>query len=360
MLRDCWRSLLDGHGADPAIQGPDLGQELFLTASLRPKAVLMISETVSRDLVLEFVRQVRFGGFSSRCLLCSHGKVVRWGSFSGRQRYRCQGCRRTYSDLTGTSLARTKRIARWPGALAELEATSTVRAGAAAAGIHPSTGFRWRHKFLHVLSSREIRAWESTAVLHRHALPFVGSARSRSDGTISSRFYPPPPGHARKGKYWIVGVVGRDGQRKASGLAFGALGCDRRGWPTSPSGEPARYVGPHGSIWAREGFRGPTAVHAHREMLRRTSLGLGRNAPLSSGWGDRSPRLNRDATAASLACHEFRTWLRDFRGISARYAEHYLQWRLLGRPDLDQPAGVHLAFHRIRFRRGVRLLALIL
>jgi len=320
----------------------------------------MISEVDSRDMVLECIRHLRFGGFSSRCLLCSHGKVVRWGSFSGRQRYRCQGCRRTYSDLTGTSLARSKRIARWPAALAQLEAGSTLRAGAATAGIHPSTGFRWRHKVLRLLSSRETPPWESTAVLHRHALPFVASAGSRSHGTISSRFYPPPAGHFRKGKYWIVGVIGRDRRRKTGGLALGSLGSDRRGWPSSPCGGPARYVGPNGSIWAPEGFLGPTAVHARRELLRHMRLRLGREAPPRARWGKASPRLNRDATAARLACHEFREWLRGFRGISTRYADHYLQWRLLGRPDLERPAGVDLGFHRTRFRRGVRLLALVL
>jgi transposase-like protein len=325
-----------------------------------PWCSLMISEAVSRDMVLECVRHMRFGGFSSRCLLCSHGKVVRWGSFSGRQRYRCQGCRRTYSDLTGTPLARTKRIERWPGALAELDATSTLRAGATAAGIHPSTGFRWRHKVLHVLSSREARPWASTAVLHRQALPFVGSLGSRSHGTISSRFYPPPRGHARKGQYWIVGVVGRDRSGKRPGLTFGSLGRDRRGWPTSPAGAPARYVGPNGSIWAREGFRGPTAVHARSEVLRHRRPEHGREAAFRTSWGAGSPRLGRDATAARLACHEFRAWLRGFRGISARYADHYLQWRLLGRLDLERPAGVHLGVHQIRFRKGVRLLALVL
>jgi hypothetical protein len=88
--------------------------------------------------------------------------------------------------------------------------------------------------------------------------------------------------------------------------------------------------------------------------------GLGREAAFRASWGDGSPRLDRDATAARLACHEFRGWLRGFRGISARYADHYLHWRLLARPDLERPAGVHLGVHQIHFRRGVRLLARIL
>lgn len=233
----------------------------------------MPSDFATRDLVLEYIRQLRFGGSSSRCLHCSHPGVIRWGSFSGRQRYRCQGCRRTYSDLTGTPLARTKRIARWPSALAEFDATSTLRAGSIPAGIHPSTSFRWRHRVLGTLSVRENPGWDSSVVLHRYALPFVGPCGARTHGTISSRFYPPPPGLHRKGSFWIVAAVGRNRRGRGAGLLLDDLGVDRHSWPTRSSGEIRTLVSPGGTIWAREGSHGPT------RRLARVSAGC--NVPLS-------------------------------------------------------------------------------
>ncbi|TVP45992.1 MAG: hypothetical protein EA350_08035 [Gemmatimonadales bacterium] len=262
--------------------------------------------------------------------------------------------------MTGTPLARTKRLARWPAHLVEVDRIATVRAGSRAAGIHPSTGFRWRHRILETVSSRAIRPWASTAVLHRHALPFVEPAGMGSHGTISSRFYPPPHGRARKGRFWIVGVVGRDRDRQAGGLHLGALGRDRRSWLSAASGRFTDFVGAQGTVWAHEGPLGPTAVRARRKRFRYRSLAPSGDSGRWGACGITGAPLHRDAAAARSACEGFRRWIGRFRGVSARYADHYLQWRLLGRRDLMRPAGVSVSAGPIPFRRGIRILACLL
>lgn len=106
-----------------------------------------------RDALLNAVRMARFS-HGLRCPRCGMGEVQRWGGFSGRQRYRCRCCLRTFSDLTGTPAAYRKKIALWvryAGCLAE---SMSVRSAARALGIDPSTAFRWRHALLGQLAGR--------------------------------------------------------------------------------------------------------------------------------------------------------------------------------------------------------------
>jgi transposase-like protein len=80
-----------------------------------------------------------------RCLRCH-----RCGQASGLQRYRCLGCGRSYNALTGTPLAHLRRRECWLPYLHCLLESRTVRDAARETGVHRTTSFRWRHRFIRV------------------------------------------------------------------------------------------------------------------------------------------------------------------------------------------------------------------
>src|SRR4051794_24603159 len=83
-----------------------------------------------------------------RCPHCAATALQRWGYASGLRRYRCTACRKTFNALTGTSLARLRKKAcrlRYGEALA---AGMSLAKAAAHCGVHLTTSFRWRHRFL--------------------------------------------------------------------------------------------------------------------------------------------------------------------------------------------------------------------
>jgi transposase-like protein len=95
------------------------------------------------------VRAYRFPqGRPRGCLLCSSSRVIRWGRFRQRQRYRCKDCRRTFSDLTGSPLAYTKYIHRWLAFGACMAEGLSVRRTARRVAMAPDTAFRWRHRLI--------------------------------------------------------------------------------------------------------------------------------------------------------------------------------------------------------------------
>jgi len=82
------------------------------------------------------------------CPHCHCPRSHRCGQASGLQRFRCLGCRRSYNALTGTPLARLRRKESWLTYLQCVLDSRTVRQAATLAGVHRTTSFRWRHRFV--------------------------------------------------------------------------------------------------------------------------------------------------------------------------------------------------------------------
>jgi len=82
------------------------------------------------------------------CPHCGGREIVGWGRSHGLLRFRCKNCGRTFNALTKTPMAHLRKKEKW---LAHAEATIEGRSLAKTAdlcGIHPTTAFRWRHRFL--------------------------------------------------------------------------------------------------------------------------------------------------------------------------------------------------------------------
>jgi transposase-like protein len=85
---------------------------------------------------------------SRGCPHCAGLKIVAWGRSRGLSRFRCKSCRRTFNALTKTPMAHLHKKERWVDhAEAMIEGKSLAKA-AQRCGVHPTTAFRWRHRFL--------------------------------------------------------------------------------------------------------------------------------------------------------------------------------------------------------------------
>ena len=82
------------------------------------------------------------------CPRCGCARAHRCGQASGLQRFRCLGCRRSYNALTGTPLARLRKKEHWLAYLQCVLESRTVREAARVVGVHRTTSFRWRHRFV--------------------------------------------------------------------------------------------------------------------------------------------------------------------------------------------------------------------
>ena len=85
---------------------------------------------------------------SRGCPHCAGREVIAWGRSHGLSRFRCKGCRRTFNALTKTPMAHLRKRERWlDHARAMIEGKSLAKT-AGLCSVHPTTAFRWRHRFL--------------------------------------------------------------------------------------------------------------------------------------------------------------------------------------------------------------------
>jgi transposase-like protein len=92
------------------------------------------------------------------CPHCDSRDVVHWGQASDLPRYRCKACARTFNALTKTPLANLRMKDKWAAqAEAMIDGVSTAKA-AQRCGVHYTTAFRWRHRFLASLAGDKPKA----------------------------------------------------------------------------------------------------------------------------------------------------------------------------------------------------------
>ena len=91
------------------------------------------------------------------CPHCASREIVGWGRSDGLLRYRCKACRRTFNALTRTPMAHLRKKEKWlDHARAMIEGRSLAKT-AELCGVHPTTAFRWRHRFLRAPSVNKPR-----------------------------------------------------------------------------------------------------------------------------------------------------------------------------------------------------------
>jgi len=110
----------------------------------------LITEWTETDNTSTCVRILERPGQVKHCPHCGHDEVVRNGSASGLQRYKCRGCGRTFNTLTGTALARLRQKSKWLPQAEVLRDGVSITQASKRLSVARSTAFRWRHRFLAV------------------------------------------------------------------------------------------------------------------------------------------------------------------------------------------------------------------
>jgi transposase-like protein len=280
------------------------------------------------EAVLMAIREARFSQ-GVHCPRCGCGRVHRWGRFSGRQRYRCTGCARTFSDLTGTPAAYARKLGLWQRYSACLNESLTVRRSAALLGITSATAFRWRHRLLDALRERggqTLSGW-----IELGSTPFAYSEKGRrragrGSAPAAARGFGPGPGAREAHPDRRVSVLvacdrlghvctalcgGRRPGVRDLGLALDGRLTGR----LIVSAGHGRY-GP-GSAFARS--RGGVfhdARPGHASQARRAG---------STRRPDRGASLVHTGTVRAYTSR-LNEWICRFRGVATKYLANYLIW----------------------------------
>jgi transposase-like protein len=303
------------------------------------------------------------------CVRCQCARTHRWGSFRGRQRWRCLGCRRTFSDLTGTLFFRTWEPGAWLTFVEHLKETPTVRESARAVGINKDTALRWRHRLLDALGTAPGSRPRPRAGGESPGSGDSGQMEKSQDpvSTFLGVFHPLAFGHKtpeRRGRGEGVGIL----------LIRDLKTGDSAEWPAPPP-LPTSVGSSHRGLVLQRVIHERTADRAAR-MISTTLAALQRDparliphrraqrilreAATSAGWDTPHPLAvwmearqdirgaggTRAGSTGLVSAHEeqataragfrkmtryigqFKTWLRRFHGVADANLQRYLDWYL--------------------------------
>jgi transposase-like protein len=95
----------------------------------------------------------------SSCPHCNHNKIYKHGVYkiknkgkeakiTGGTRYKCQGCKKTFNELTGTSIHAIKKTNKFRKFVELMLESKSIREAAQELNVSTKTIFDWRHKIL--------------------------------------------------------------------------------------------------------------------------------------------------------------------------------------------------------------------
>lgn len=274
-----------------------------------------------RDRMLRLVRNRRFAD-GALCPHCHSPRIARNGWFSGRQRYRCNACRRGFSDLTGTPVAKCKRLDRWLDHAACMLQSTTIRTTARTIGVNPSTAFRWRHKTLNGLRIHNedgVSGWLEFAEMR---MPYSKKGqRKLTRSHLGHRERIDHTADKIPRKVTVVAVADRRGAMELRTVLSAAPGIRELTENFIGVAQTAT------AVLARTGRLGPYARFA--KLLR---------VPYVQADSHRDPPLVHLDTAVEHL-RNFYNWHLRFRGVATKYLDNYLAWyRLLD--GVAEPQGI--------------------
>jgi transposase-like protein len=278
--------------------------------------------SAERDAVLRTIRDARFRN-GLYCVRCNSKAVIGWGSFSGRQRYKCHNCKRTFSDLTFTPAYYSKLITSWPRYAEAMRESVTIREAAARLDVFGSTVFRWRHAILDTL--RAIERPKLGGTVEFAEVQFAFSQKG-------TRKLPAP---RRRGRALLSSWT--------APRILVVMACDRRD-------------NAYAAICGRMFAVGTELRQAFLPNLESKSVvvtdrgGLSPYRQLASGVGGELRKvsfaqlneLNRVRDLARRYC----SWLQRFRGVATKYVSNYLRWHRI--VDANLPAATFLKWPLVR------------
>jgi transposase-like protein len=256
------------------------------------------------------------------CPRCGCGRVHRCGQASGLQRFRCLGCGRSYNALTGTPLARLRKKERWLPYLQCVLESRTVRDAARVVGVHRTTSFRWRHRF--VPGAMRDRPAMLSAIVEADETYRLESQKGSRNLTRRPR---------KRG-----GVARRRGVNREHDCLLVAR--DR-------GGQTLDFHTGRGPVTAAQLHKCLRPVMPADVLLISDGAAAYRRFAAQAGIMHEAVNVNAGIRARG-AIHiqnvnswhsRFKTWLVRFRGVASRYLINYSGWqRLLDARRLTTPA----------------------
>lgn len=240
------------------------------------------------------------------CPHCGGSRIVRNGSASGLQRYKCRACLRTFNALSTTPLARLRLKAKWLTQQDVLQQGLSVHKAAQALDVSPSTAFRWRHRFLRL--AQPVKAAALTGVVEADETFFFRSNKGQRPGR-KARKRGGRVSRKQRGEDLVPILVARDRSGATADFLLEAVSKDCLSQALKPRIHADAILCSDGSAAMAAAAKGLSVQH--------------QAVNLSAGERVRGPWHIQNANAYH---GRLKGWIARFKGVATDYLESYLGW----------------------------------
>jgi transposase-like protein len=240
------------------------------------------------------------------CPHCPGTKLVRNGSASGLQRYKCRSCSRTFNALSTTPLARLRMKGKWLQQQEVMLQGLSVNRAAAELEVATTTAFRWRHRFLQL--AQAVKAPALTGVVEADETYFLRSSKGQRPGR-KPRKRGGRASRKDRGMDLIPILVARDRSGATADFLLEAVSKACLSQALQPRIHSDAILCTDGSA--------AMAATAHGMGLQHEALNL------SAGERVRGPWHIQNVNAYH---GRLKSWIARFRGVATDYLENYLGW----------------------------------
>lgn len=125
---------------------------------------------------------------NKECIYCKGTKVYKHGTYAnGGTRYRCQDCKKSYNELTGTSIHCIKKKDVWDRYIDLMFQSKSVKEISKEIGISYKTSFTWRHKILSSFENIFTKEFKGIVETDDVGFTFNQKGRKRNKRVLSGK-----------------------------------------------------------------------------------------------------------------------------------------------------------------------------
>ena len=242
------------------------------------------------------------------CPYCKDEHIVRNGTASSLQRYKCRGCRRTFNALTGSPLARLRQKGKWLAQSEALHESMSITRAAKRLQVARSTAFRWRHRFM--ATPKTIQAQTLVGIAEADETFFLRSNKGQRHLDRKPRRRGGKAAQRGLSKEQVPVLVARD---RSGATATSILAADGK----ADLVKALKPLLPIDTILCTDGSSVLAAVAKE--------LGI-EHRPINVSAGQRVIAGVFHIQNVNAYDSRLKTWIRRFNGVATKYLDSYLGW----------------------------------
>lgn len=246
------------------------------------------------------------------CPHCNGLKIVGHGNYKGRKRYKCGTCRKTFNDLTGTSVSCIHKKEEWNSYLQCIANNLTLREAAKQVGISFRTSFMWRHKIIGAF--KDMGCTKLEGIIEGDETFFLFS--EKGDKAIEGREARKRGGKASKAGIndeHVAVIVSTDRNKQPIIEVAG------RGRISTKKIEAClgKWIGDNASVLCTDSHRSYEGF-AKKKKLEHIKI----NASKGQHVKDKVYHIQN----INNTHHLLKDWVKQFNGVASGYLQNYMNW----------------------------------